>query len=137
MSRTAETILLVEHDPSVLNTLVQILTLQGYHVLQARTPKAALEIANRRDYEPALLLTGVTLPGLYGWQLAECLKLPYPNLQVLYISDECDDHTEELGDPSESTLHKPFQSDELQRIVRKILDNRSFRVASANDRSNP
>ena len=128
-SRGCETILLVEDDPLVLNAIIRILTPQGYRVLKARNPKTALQFSGRHDHDIDLLLTDVILPGLYGWQLAELMKLDQPELKVLYISSECDD-IQELGDTSELILHTPFPSDELRRAVRNVLNEHSLKVAS-------
>ncbi len=133
-SQRSETILLVADDPVVLNTMLQILTAQGYRVLQARTPKTALQLGARHDYQIDLLLTDVTLPGLYGWQLAEFMKLDYPQLQVLYISGACDDDISGLTGTPELVLRKPFRSDELERAVRISLDGASTKVSSSYDR---
>jgi two-component system cell cycle sensor histidine kinase/response regulator CckA len=117
----SETILLVEHEQIILNTILHILKPEGYCVLQSQSPKGALQIGSRHDYEIDLLLTDVILPGLYGWELAELMKLDYPQLHVLYIAGGCEDDIQELGDASNLILRKPFHSQELARAVRKAL----------------
>jgi CheY-like chemotaxis protein len=117
-----ETILIVENDGRILKTILQMLIPEGYRLLQAHNPKTALQLGARHDYEINLLLTDVTLPGMYGWQLLELMKLDYPRLRVLYIAGECDDDIEEPGDASEPILHKPYRSDDLRRAVRKVID---------------
>ena len=117
-----ETILIVDDDRWILKTILRMLTPEGYRLLQAHNPKTALQLGGRHDYEINLLLTDVTLPGMYGWHLWELMKLDYPQLRVLYISGECDDDIEEPGDASELILHKPYRSDDLRRAVRKVLD---------------
>ena len=123
-SDQSETIMLVDDDDCVLRVVDQILEHDGYRVLQAHNAKAALEAGARHDCEIRLLLTEVVLPGMPGWQLAELMKLDYPKLKVLYISDgleDPEDDIQELNDPSELILRKPFRADELLRAVRMAL----------------
>ena len=117
-----ETILIVENDRRILKTILRMLTPEGYRLLQARNPKTALQLGGRHDYEINLLLTDVTLPGMYGWQLWQLMRLDYPQLRVLYIAGECDDDSEEPNDASEPILHKPYRSDDLRRAVRRVFD---------------
>ena len=121
LRQRSETILLVEHEQSVLNTILHMLEPEGYCVLQSQSPRAALQIGSRHDYDIDLLLTDVILPGLYGWELAELMKLDYPQLRVLYIAGWREDDIQELGDASDLILRKPFRSNELVRAVRNAL----------------
>jgi DNA-binding NtrC family response regulator len=118
------TILLVEDEQDVLETMHYILRSEGYYVLRAHSPKAALQIGSRHDYAIDLLLTEATLPGLYGWELAELMKLDYPKLRVLYITGGCRGDVQELIDASELFLRRPFRNHHLVRAVRKALDER-------------
>ena len=122
LQRKAATILLVEDERGAPSKMAPILRSKGYRVLQARTPEAAFQIGSRHDGQIDLLLTEATLPGLYGWQLAELMKLDYPHLRVLYITDVSGDDAQEFIDSSDSFLHKPFRDHDLVLAVSQALD---------------
>jgi CheY-like chemotaxis protein len=118
----SKTILIVEDKQFILNAIRHLLKPAGYCVLESRSPREALQISNRHDYDIDLLLTDIVLPGLYGSELAELMKLDYPQLRVLYIAGGCEDYTPGLLDASGTILRKPFRSHDVVRTVRKALD---------------
>ena len=65
-----ETILLVEDEEVVRLMLVEILTHQGYAVLEAGRGDTALMLAERAAQPVDLLVTDMTMPGMTGWDLA-------------------------------------------------------------------
>lgn len=121
----AETILVVEDEPDLLELVVQVLESRGYTVLGASSGKQALEQWARRDQEIDLLLTDMTMPdGMTGCQLADRLKIDAPDLRVIYSSG----HT--AGVPGTQLAHieerqflaKPYRPSKLLEIVRSSLD---------------
>jgi len=130
------TILLVEDQQSVVNEILPILRSQGYRVLQAQSAKTALEIGSQIEDKIDLLVTEAALPGLYGWELAELLKLDYPQLHVLYITsrlendaDEYDSETQEWIEAADQFLRRPFGRYEVIGAVRRALDSDAVAVA--------
>lgn len=65
-------ILIVEDDPSVSEPLVNILTTEGYLVLQAEDGKKGLEIALREH--PVVILLDILLPFLDGLGVLKKLR---------------------------------------------------------------
>ena len=71
-----------------------------------------------------LLLTDVVMPDMNGMDLAEQLGLQIPHLRTLYMSgykDEAVVHRGVLA-PGTHFLSKPFNSAQLTRMVRKVLE---------------
>jgi two-component system cell cycle sensor histidine kinase/response regulator CckA len=121
----AETILVVEDEPDLLELVVQVLEARGYTVLGAVSGKQALEHWSQRDRGIDLLLTDMAIPdGMTGFQLAERLRVDAPNLRVIYTSG----HT--AGVPGTQLAHvderqflaKPYRPTKLLEIVRNCLD---------------
>jgi CheY-like chemotaxis protein len=124
----AETILVVEDEPDLLELVVQVLEARGYTVIGASTGNQALEHWSHCDHDVDLLLTDMTLPdGMTGYQLAERLRTDAPSLRVIYSSG----HT--AGVPGTQLAHveerqflaKPYRPSKLLEIVRASLDTPS------------
>lgn len=121
-----ELVLLVE-DSARLRALVRELLLQnGYRVLEAGSPEAALRICADHADEIDLLLTDVIMPGMSGRRLAELLAEQYRLHTVAYMSGYDDDVLLRQGIVPDGTwfLQKPFPASKLLRIVRGALDAR-------------
>ncbi|MBB3221574.1 CHASE domain-containing protein [Pseudoduganella umbonata] len=122
-----ETILLVDDDADVRDTVGAMLRSLRYTVLEAADADAALGIL--RSAGPVdLLFTDVVMPG--GLPVAELARLGRqlrPGLAVLFTSGYTQDaaqHGSQL-EPGTHLLSKPYRRDELARKVRAVLDERS------------
>jgi PAS domain S-box-containing protein len=118
-----ETILLVEDEEQVLRLGRKFLTQQGYQVLAASSPAAALELAERHDGPIDLLLTDVVMPGMNGRQLCECLRVSRPGLRCLFMSGYTADVLAPHGvlESGVELLQKPFSIQSLSEKVRELL----------------
>jgi two-component system cell cycle sensor histidine kinase/response regulator CckA len=119
-----ETILLVEDESSVRVLARRMLTSLGYHVIEARHGKDALELAAAQSCNIDLLVTDVVMPELGGRDLASEMRTRCPGLPVLFTSGYTDDELLRKGilDPGYKLLRKPFTKDDLARAVRGLLD---------------
>jgi CheY-like chemotaxis protein len=120
-----ETILLAEDEDIIRLMLVEILTLQGYTVLDAARGAGALALAEKAGKPIDLLVTDMTMPGMTGWELAKSLRQPRPSLPVLFISGHNDHETVSWGrmDPPVEHLFKPFSLEAFLYKARQMLDN--------------
>ncbi len=116
-----ETVLLVEDDKAVRESVGQTLERRGYRVLRAPDSAVALELAAAG--RPALLLTDVVVPGMTGRELARTLTARYPSLKVLFMSGYTDDAILQHAVLEEGApfIQKPFTSDALLFKVRSAL----------------
>src|SRR5689334_18576839 len=84
-SLEARTVLVVEDEPLVRDTIVHELEDAGFGVLEAETAEAGLAILQQRPV--SLLFTDIRLPGpMDGWGLAEAARVLFPNLPVIYAT---------------------------------------------------
>ena len=121
---TAGTILIVEDEISVRKLVTRFLTLNGYRVLAADGPCAALELWVAHHDEVALLLTDVIMPGaLSGRTLALRLQAERPALKVLYTSGYSAESLADDGTLDEEIhfLQKPYRPEQLLETVRAVL----------------
>jgi len=119
-----ETILVVDDDESVRALVERVLGEQGYIVLAASRPEAALQVVREHAGRIDLLVTDVVMPGRSGRELAEELTGVLPGLKVLYMSGYTHDAIVHRGvlDPGLHYLSKPVSADVLLRTVRDLLD---------------
>ncbi|MDP8984025.1 MAG: response regulator [Pseudomonadota bacterium] len=117
-NRTA-TILVVDDDPLIAMSTVDMLEDLGHVVIEANSGKRALEIIEGgRDID--LMLTDQAMPGMTGIQLAELVRAKRPNLPVLLASGYTDLPASKLANLPR--LSKPYLQAQLQAEIEKLLD---------------
>jgi PAS domain S-box-containing protein len=136
MLRGTETILLVEDETEVRKLARDILTRQGYTVLECASGEEALECCAQYRAAIHLVLTDVVMPGMTGGQLGERLHELYPTIKVLYMTAYAEDDVVHHGpvDVAVALLHKPFTPQTLTQKVRQVLDPRkAFTILVVDD----
>ena len=118
MGRCA-TILVVDDDPLIAMSTVDMLEDLGHVVIEANSGQRALEIIDvRRDID--LMMTDQAMPGMTGIQLAEIVRLKRPHMPVLLATGYTDLPTSKLANLPR--LAKPYQQAQLQAEIEKLLD---------------
>ncbi|MDB5369570.1 MAG: hypothetical protein JWP20_1128, partial [Roseomonas sp.] len=121
-----ETILVVEDDPVVQATVVDLLKDLGYTVLRASDGQSALMLA-RSGISIDLLFTDVVMPGpVRAPDLARQVQAMMPGVGVLFTSGYTENAIVHGGrlDPGVNLLSKPYRREDLARKVRHTLNNR-------------
>jgi PAS domain S-box-containing protein len=127
-----ETVLVVEDNSSLRTVVVKQLEVIGLRVLEAENAQVALEVLK---HEPRvdLVFTDVVLPGnMDGYALAGAIKENYPNLKIVMTSGFPGmrfNETELANDLP--LLSKPYRKQDLVRMVREVLDERSTTALEA------
>ena len=116
----SETILIVEDEPSLRETLVYNLKKQGYKVEAASDGPSALEAARR--IKPDLIVLDIMLPGLDGFEVCKILRreMTVPILMLTARDDEID-RVVGLEVGADDYLTKPFSMRELIARVKAQL----------------
>jgi YesN/AraC family two-component response regulator len=70
-------------------------------------------------------MTDVVMPQMGGRELAEKLKLKFPNLKILYTSGYTDDAVMRHGviEANTNFMQKPYTPEAITNKIRQILDN--------------
>lgn len=91
--KSADTILAVDDNPQVLETLQSVLTHEGYRCVTATSGKEALELA--RIHKPKAITLDIIMPNMDGWEVLELLKTDpvTKNIPVIIISKTRDQST--------------------------------------------
>jgi CheY-like chemotaxis protein len=123
-SNANETVLYVEDDADVRETVELLLDALGYRLVSAASGAEAYGLL--RDNEGIdLLFSDVVMPGgMNGVELAEKARGLRPDLKIVLTSGYSDSllklKASELADVH--WLAKPFQFDDLARAIRDALD---------------
>ncbi|MFZ6761570.1 response regulator [Pseudoroseomonas sp. WGS1072] len=129
----SETILVVEDDPVVQATVVDLLGDLGYTVLRTSDGQSALTLA-RSGVAIDLLFTDVVMPGpVRAPDLARQVQTLMPHCAVLFTSGYTENAIVHGGrlDPGVNLLSKPYRREDLARKVRHTLNNRRQALAAA------
>jgi PAS domain S-box-containing protein len=120
----SETVLLVDDQPSVRALAAEVLTMNGYQVLQADCATEAIAIAGSYRGPIDLLLTDLVLPDASGRELALMLRRARSEMRVLYMSGYPGDAVPPgAGEGGHPRLQKPFTPVSLTQKVRASLDS--------------
>jgi PAS domain S-box-containing protein len=122
-SRGSETVLLCEDEERIRKLVLAMLHKQGYKVLEADGPEAAIRIARDHAGPIDLLLTDIVMPRTNGLDLAKAIQELRPNARVLYMSGYTDNRVNAswVLDPNAPFLLKPFTATGLMEKVREAL----------------
>jgi two-component system cell cycle sensor histidine kinase/response regulator CckA len=125
-----EAVLLVEDDHRVRKLARELLTRNGYEVIEGADAEDAIRVAASYHKPIDLLLTDVVMPGMSGRLLAQRLAEHHPHLKILYMSGYTDDAIVHHGvlTPDIAFLQKPFTPSTFARAVRDVLDTRPPRA---------
>jgi nitrogen-specific signal transduction histidine kinase/CheY-like chemotaxis protein len=120
-----ETVLLAEDEEVVRRFAREILSGNGYKVLEAGSGREALLLSEAYRGEIQLLLTDVVMPKMSGRELTERIRPLRPDLRILYMSGYTDDAILRHGVLEDGIpfLQKPFTPEGLARKVREVLDS--------------
>ncbi len=118
-----KTILVIENDRPVRETLVDLLTLEGYNVLAAAHGAAGLDIV--RVQLPDLVLTDVVMPYLDGYDLFRTLRssATTSRIPVIFLTALIDKSDVEKGVELgvDAYITKPFTGRDLLRVIDEVL----------------
>ena len=123
-ARQGEVVLLVEDEPSVLGLATKLLKKQGYQVIEARTAKDAIQIADAHGSNIHLLLTDIIMPEMNGRDLYRHLAEGNPSMKALFMSGYTGNVIAQHGilEHGIHFLQKPFSILSLSQKVREALD---------------
>jgi len=119
----AKAILVVDDEPAILESIVEVLRDEGYAVESARNGQAALLVFEQSA--PDLVLMDVMMPGLDG-RAAYLAMRAHPrgqDIPVVLMSAAADPNR--LAPSVTAFLPKPFDLDQLLDLVAQLLSSGS------------
>jgi CheY-like chemotaxis protein len=115
-------ILVVDDDLDVLDTVTAIMRSAGHRVAKAASGGDALQFLDS-DFPLDLLITDVVMPGMNGLSLARLVHERRPDVRILFISGFADapEMQQDLGRRLGKLLKKPLLPRDLRREVDEAL----------------
>ena len=111
-------ILVVDDDHVIRDLERQILADEGFRVIEARDGAEAMRAI---DIEPpALILLDVQMPGVDGPTFARELRTRLKRVPLVILTGVADPKREADRCNAEAFLRKPFDNEELIRVVRRF-----------------
>jgi PAS domain S-box-containing protein len=118
-----EVVLVAEDEDQVRSLIVSRLAARGYAVLSAADGREALRVAEQRRDRIDVLVADVVMPRLSGPELARLLRRTHPETVTVFISGYAEEPLFREGAERDAAfLSKPFEVDELCRLIRSVLD---------------
>lgn len=118
------TILVVEDEDSVRIMVREVLTLWGYHVLEATSGEAAVKLIAQHHDQIDLVLTDVVMSGMSGVNLVQHIRENHPAVKVLFMSGYIADASDAVGIASQldNFISKPFTPLVLVKAIQTVLN---------------
>ncbi|MGE7139722.1 ATP-binding protein [Luteibacter sp. NPDC031894] len=113
-AETVTSVLVVDDDPLVLSTTVEMLCFEGFDAIGASSAKQALKVLGESPV--SVLVTDHAMPGMTGMELAAHVAEAYPDIHVVLASGyaELPDQTPAVH----TRLQKPYGRADLLAALR-------------------
>lgn len=116
--RRSRPILIVDDDHDILAVERAVLAEHGFSVREAHDGAEALLAMD--DDPPAMIVLDVQMPGIDGPTFAGELKKRLKHVPLVIVTGVADPKREADRCNAEAYLRKPFDADELLRLVRRF-----------------
>ncbi|MDF9407859.1 MAG: Sporulation initiation phosphotransferase F [Pelotomaculum sp. PtaB.Bin013] len=125
MSQSSQYLLIVDDNVGVCRLLFELFSDEGYIVETALSGAEALRIVCGRT--PSLILLDVKMPGMSGLETLDKIKEIVPDIPVVMMTAYTELDTIMAAQKDGLIQHylgKPFDLDDIRRLVKKILLDR-------------
>lgn len=112
-------VLVVDDDPGIRGFLEMTLRAEGYGVDVAVNGRAALDRITAR--RPDVVLLDLAMPEMNGWQVHDYLRDEGLAIPVVYMTAGYSARAEAEAHHADGYLEKPFNVDDLLRIVARLV----------------
>jgi urea transport system substrate-binding protein len=111
-------VLVVDDDPTILQSVSEALGMSGYKVTTARNGVEAL--AATEEVDPDVVLLDLRMPVMDGWEFVRVARQRQlgPKIVVMTATTDARRQAEDLA--ADSFLAKPFGLNELLDVVERI-----------------
>ena len=117
----APVIIVAEDEPLIRMMISEILSDEGFEILEARHAEEALAILRDRANDVAMLFTDIQMPGeMDGLELVRRARGQWPWIALLVTSGKARPMARDMPDGSRF-ISKPYDPDHVVRQVRELV----------------
>ena len=118
-SHSGKRILLVDDDPTVRDSLSDVLVGEGYLVIPAENGQQALDLANTSSVD--LVMLDLNMPVKNGWDTFDQLTREHPLLPIIIVTARPNQLFTALSAGAGALLEKPMDIPTLLQTIEKLL----------------
>jgi CheY-like chemotaxis protein len=117
-------ILIVEDEPQIRQILKDLLSQQGYEIIEAGDGKTGFEKFLQNINKVDLLITDIAMPLMTGIELEKRIHSLLPEIKMIALTGSVDVHEElqYLEHRFDKVIQKPFDFDSLVSSITDTLD---------------
>lgn len=120
-------ILIVDDEQDIVESLKFVLENCSYTCYCAYNGEDGLKLA--REISPDLIILDVMMPRINGYKISRLLKFDakYKNIPILMVTARSQEEDKLIGEETgaDEYITKPFDLDEVVKIVQKYLETES------------
>jgi len=114
-------VLVIDDQAIVTELLVSVLERMNYQSVVASCGREGVEQFERDEFD--LVITDLGMPDISGWEVSKSVKQKNPKVPVVVITGwgVTPDPDKMREAKVDSIIHKPFQIDQLEKIIQDLL----------------
>lgn len=115
-------ILVVDDEAIMRDLLTDFFEMMDYGVMSAKDGSAAWEmVSESQPGEYSLIITDINMPKMGGIELFSHVKSKFPDMPIILMTGYGIEKVRQDVEKAEGFLAKPFELDDLHKLVVKIL----------------